>query len=225
MIVRINIRAQFVAGDAGNALNRQHALHRYMPPLRYGLSIDPELSGHFGRPASGLNNVLNGNHSVNSKLHLQNRQACLSNAGDRFTYTFEVDQFARRFRQARDAAKLKQENIAAACLDSKGEPISRSAVAQWERLENPTRPSLEYLAIAAKLMNVSVDYLIGLSNDPKGSVGLSEDALQIARIWDTLPSSVKDDVLHALHWSITQKGKQRTDALGAILEMAKGMKK
>ena len=159
------------------------------------------------------------------KPALPNAQVILSPKYERVTYTLPVDLFAKRFKQARESAKLRQEDVAAVCVGKDGEPISRVAVAQWEKPNSPTRPTVDNLAAAAKRMGASVDYLMGLSDDPKGAVGLSDDALQVARVWDGLPASVKDDVLHALQWSVTQKNKARKDALSAILDTVKDMKK
>ena len=93
--------------------------------------------------------------------------------------------FAKRFKKCREDAGCTQDVIAGVCIKKDGESLSRAAVAQWERADNPTRPELDNLISAAKEINASIDYMTGLQNHPIPH-NLSEEAINIAIAYDRM---------------------------------------
>ncbi len=114
------------------------------------------------------------------------------------------DVFAIRFREERERAGLTQEDIATVCRNRSGEPLSSSAVAQWEQPDG-TRPGYENLVAAARRINTSIDYLTGITDrlyEARETTaqydGLPDDALRLARRWGSLPPSAREAVQRLL---------------------------
>lgn len=132
------------------------------------------------------------------------------------------DVFANRLRKARKHKGLSQQRLANACGAPPNIPIpSREAISQWESAT--TRPSFEYIARLATALDVSADYLLGLSDQEKPPK-LTEETGMIVEIWADLPANVRETVLHALKWSLQQEQNGRRNTLDLILEQAKALK-
>ena len=107
---------------------------------------------------------------------------------------------------------LSQDDVAAVCSGRKpGTSDSRAAVAQWEK-EDGTIPTMENLYAAAKLLNVSIDYLVGFSNCNLRP-DLSEDALSLAELWDQMPPAVQESIIHAVEWASKQERNSKVNAI------------
>lgn len=113
------------------------------------------------------------------------------------------DIFAARFREAREKAGFTQDEIASVCIGRSGGAMNSAAVAQWEK-PNGTRPTFENLIAAAKYLNVSIDYLVGITDksmearEESGRYDLPPEALRIARRWLQLSLPARDAVRHLL---------------------------
>lgn len=94
------------------------------------------------------------------------------------------DVFAERFKQERKIANLTLDDIADVCKNRDGQSLSRAAVSMWEK-QGGVRPSFENLVAAARKMNVSVDYLVGLI-DQKHRIEPTADPLSIENLTDCL---------------------------------------
>lgn len=107
-----------------------------------------------------------------------------------------MDTFAKRFRECREKANLKQREIAAVCLYPDGESIERAAVSYWESQtdKDRTRPSLDWLVAAAKKMGASIDYMTGLTNTTIGYEPLDPASLDLIKKWESLPQNLKDNI-------------------------------
>jgi transcriptional regulator with XRE-family HTH domain len=84
----------------------------------------------------------------------------------------------------RIALKLSQEALAkkVSSLDPAGDPISRQTVQHWEN--GTTAPKRTRLPFVAAALNTSVEALLG--GGAAAERGLSDDAVEIAKIFDTL---------------------------------------
>lgn len=133
-----------------------------------------------------------------------------------------MDTFARRFREQRLKAGLSQNAIAEVCRNLKGEGLSRAAVAQWEARDasKRTRPDFDNLISAAKKMGASIDYLVGLTDDPAPvKPGLSPEAYELAREWDRLPFTAKDTVVNCLKWSKRMESQKERNSMLLLKQM------
>lgn len=134
------------------------------------------------------------------------------------------DVFAKRLRAVRERRGLKQPHIAAVCKDPKTDKaVTREAVSLWE--SGTTRPSIDHVAAIARLLKVSSDYLLGLTDHEGALYELSDEARQLAEIWDTLSPMARKSTLHAMEWSVKQEQDGRRNALESIIEMVKQGKK
>ena len=94
-----------------------------------------------------------------------------------------METFGEKFRKARNRAGLSQDDVGAACKNNDGEPLSRSAISQWEHDE--AKPTFDNLVAALKLLNASADEVLGLSrteNQQAGNVLLKTHLLMISRV-------------------------------------------
>ena len=126
------------------------------------------------------------------------------------SYSYDMrDLFAERFKSERERAGLTQDDIAEVCINPKGDPLSRAAIAQWEKQEGGTKPTYENLVASAQKIGISIDYLVGLTSKrradqpsnaemAKDGMGdyysLSDEAVQIALRWQHLPLPAKDAI-------------------------------
>lgn len=134
------------------------------------------------------------------------------------------DVFAKRLREIRLERKLNQPQVAAVCRDARtGKPVTREAVSQWEK--GATRPGLDHIAPIARLLKVSADYLLGLTDQEMGIYGVSDEARKLAELWDTLSPQSRQTTLHSLNWAVQQEKNGRRNALESIIEMVKQAKK
>lgn len=86
----------------------------------------------------------------------------------------DLKAFGRRLREARKAAELTQEQLAA-FVD-----LGKQSVSHWEKGRNA--PELHVLVVVAKEIGKSLDWLVlGIGTD-----GLSRDAQELAREFDAL---------------------------------------
>lgn len=130
------------------------------------------------------------------------------------------NKFSERLRAERQRAGLSQDDIAEVCKNRDGEMPSRAAIAQWEK-PNGTRPTFDNLVATAKRLNVSLDYLVGLSNRREINGNLiaaegspryndaSENAVRVAKKWQTLPAPTRDAIETLINSMITQYGRAR----------------
>ena len=109
-----------------------------------------------------------------------------------------------RLRECRENAKLSQKYVAITL------GIASPSVANWER--GKTRPSNENVVKLADLYGVSVDYLLGRTDNPNESVGqsmaLSSDELTLLKRYRALDDEDKELL--------------RSDALRMMREAARG---
>lgn len=109
------------------------------------------------------------------------------------------DLFSQRFREERERAGLTQDEIAIVCRNREGEPLSRAAIAQWEKADG-TRPNFENLVAAARRLGVSIDYLAGLSEVKMPKISgenvdtEQDDGEVVARQWRQLPPPLRQTV-------------------------------
>lgn len=109
------------------------------------------------------------------------------------------DVFSARFKQARERARLTQDEVATACRNRAGEVMNGASIAQWEKPDG-TRPTFENLIAAARRLNTSIDYLTGLTDLPNevreesANYGFSDESMYIASRWAQLPTPAKDAV-------------------------------
>ena len=77
--------------------------------------------------------------------------------------TFDSRLCGARIKMLRNGAKMKQAELGKA-LDAKGEPASVQSISSYER--GKSSPSLATLVALSDIFHVTVDYLIGISDDP-----------------------------------------------------------
>ena len=106
-----------------------------------------------------------------------------------------------RLRECRENAKLSQKYVALTL------GISAPSVANWER--GKTNPSNENIVKLADLYGVSIDYLLGRTDDPRGA-----DEVTIADIDFALSGEIRDlsdaekqDVLDYVRFKRAQRAK------------------
>ena len=106
-----------------------------------------------------------------------------------------------RLRECRENAKLSQKYVALTL------GIAAPSVANWER--GKTNPSHENIVKLADLYGVSVDYLLGRTEDPRGA-----DEVTIADIDFALSGEIRDlseaekqDVLDYVRFKRAQRAK------------------
>ncbi len=104
-------------------------------------------------------------------------------------YIMKLDTFGKRVRRHREEMGLYQEDMVAA-LAKMGIEISQS---YWSKCETSDRiPGGEVVAGAAKVLHVSADYLLRLTDDPtpaaeRNQTYYSEEADQAATLIDDRP--------------------------------------
>lgn len=73
--------------------------------------------------------------------------------------------FHERFREARRAAGLSQDDIAEVCKNDDGEPLNKAAVSNWERAENlPTISNFISALHRIGPKHADANYILGLTN-------------------------------------------------------------
>lgn len=129
-----------------------------------------------------------------------------------------TDIFASRLRAARKAKKKSQADVAEVCRNREGEPLSREAVAQWESRDpgKNTRPSFENLVEAARLLDTSIDYLVGL-RDVDIPLRISTEAAETAILWDEISAAARASAAHAIEWAEDLESRP-TSAIKILLE-------
>lgn len=99
-----------------------------------------------------------------------------------------VTDIGKRIRIARELAGLTQERLAEAV------DVSRTAVARWE--SGDIEPNLKHLIDIAKLLDVSTDFLLGISNIDNDSLNeMSEGA--VAALTKFIKELRGDDKTHS----------------------------
>ena len=94
--------------------------------------------------------------------------------------------FSKRLKQTRKEAGFTQVDIAN-LLD-----VDRSTVAHYESEKYPSSPSTDILAKLSRILNVSTDYLLGITNtkkapDVSNDIEGDEDLQEILEIMERLP--------------------------------------
>lgn len=158
--------------------------------------------------------------AMKGKLCFPSCQRLLPGPEAVWAYDSPMDKFvfAQRLRQTREKKGVTQADVAAACKNREGEPLSRAAVAQWETMDpnkRTVRPSFENLVEAAKILDTSIDYLVGL-RDIDVPLELSDDALKMAVIWDRLSLQTKSSIMRAIDWAEEMEDRT-TPAIDALL--------
>jgi transcriptional regulator with XRE-family HTH domain len=130
-------------------------------------------------------------------------------------------QTAERLRQARVAAGLTQEAVGQLFEP----PISRAAVAQWERTDgNGTLPDRERLQVLALAYRVSIDFLLTGNEDtpipPPTAVGrgvtIPTDAWEVAAAWAKLEEPRKSMFRAAITMGNTDQAEKLVPMLFAL---------
>ena len=80
-----------------------------------------------------------------------------------------IDYFATREKQLRIEKGLTIQELANILNSKSGDGISKSAISRYENGER--EPSARFLRYFAEFYGVSIDYLLGLVDDPKGKYG------------------------------------------------------
>lgn len=108
-----------------------------------------------------------------------------------------VKTFGQRFRAAREAAELSQDDIAEVCKNRDGKELSRAAVSYWE--SDAGKPTLENFLAAVKRMGTSADYLLGLSE-----TGPANKPKPISFVRDTLTECIEfiEEELPPIHYPL-----------------------
>jgi transcriptional regulator with XRE-family HTH domain len=132
--------------------------------------------------------------------------------------------FPERFKAERLRAGLTLDQIAEVCVNRDGETPSRAAIIQWQKPDG-TRPTFENLVAAARRMNTSIDYLVGLTDNPKKTIGLSKSAIEIASTLDKLSPDARRTVLSCLNWAIEMEKRKEKDSMTFLRQILKNVMK
>lgn len=92
--------------------------------------------------------------------------------------------FGQRLRQARNAAGLTQDDLAAVCKNKEGDGLTRSAVSNWEK--DKDKPSFDNLVATIRRLGKHGDanYLLGFSDD-QGNI-VDRTAIDEAHLTDCI---------------------------------------
>jgi transcriptional regulator with XRE-family HTH domain len=141
------------------------------------------------------------------------------------------DVFAERLKQERTRAKLSQDDIADACVNRGGQPVTKQTVSLWEK-PGGNKPSFENLVFLSKKLRVSIDYLVGLT-DKKDSTTSSppiqaENLADVIRIFEEMipvdiriPPLEKSRIIEGMYKRVRPDG---TIPTAEVVELIKPIK-